>query len=1358
MELPAFEHAGARRSGTAGKEEDLSENELSELHTPQGKHKVDRRRFIDATTPTLEDEDQDDDQEEEEMVTLERQRLQRAARSSASLVVDIKPGTDNETSLRRTPGAGQMRHSKELQRNSSEEILGFGLALTTPVVGKKDRASPSITRRSPASRPPLDPRGRREDVAYTPASFALTKNPHLHVNSGAFSPNTLRLTEDLDNLLDDGEENEVRSDLCNTNIMGQQEQIESSEVDTESWTMSYIFQSEGGNAGMSRLPSKGRSRRGGSGRRKSDDPACQLFDGQHEVPKPSRSTGDEIFDEDEPNELSRPVNFGGAFVPPNKHHVASNLQRPVPSTASTAQDPSFVPNRSFENPVPHMHHHPDIFHAHPQQQTFNPNMMGHYQVVNNPQLGFVPTVYDNHQMALQRPVPSPDIGIQQQHSAYDRTRMTMGSSSFGQPNFLPPMQQQNWPPVIIPMQMPPQNQYDNCVDHHSPWHNPTMDNAWNGSNFGHNHSSVATNRMSLTPSPHMPPLYPHPQWQDHEAASSFAPAHEGIRNIHHHVEQPYVCGLAPPEEGQSMQEHAQSRMNRKDPRSKKNHEKKQSNLCSNKNEKGRKKQSERAPSPSTKGSAQTKRGTRKKSTTIENESDIKRAELAESPETRASFKEFYKKFRLQEKSSYQEAEAFALKTLEGGSIPSKTHWRVHLELADLAKRTNRFEEARKRYTHVCKIQPYASQGWLEFSKLEEECGRMKRCAELLYEGLTHCELSENLLSRAIKHEEKTNNLSRAREFLARLKHVGIEKVWRTVLEGALLESRAGNHLMARRVLKYLMHHVPWYGPLYLEAFKLERDLGRLPEALTIVEKGLAAIPRYGPLWFGAFRLCETLDFAENAFHLPRTTLMIERAIKRISRELIWKVHLEASQIFERAELASLEISPTQKLDMKLDSARKGIIMTSLCCPSNLSWKVWLAGGRMEISAGKIEVARKLFVRALQVVPEKGKVATLLECARLEELAGDIPLARSILTKSRLEQNTDWKVWLGSVLLEMRDRKYNTALFLAKQAVEKYPGTGRLWACLVQLQFIEGAEDAEYASLKSALSSVPKSGEVWCEGGRIHLNPFSKRFNLQEAGRHLRFATRFTPQYGDGFLETLRLEIIERWVLPMASCIWEVIHPLSFHKFEDAGGWVTSLVDAGVELLFIAINGGSVKDFSEDISDRSILPSLRAQLDATSLDELLDKSSLELRCANADPNYGSMWFNCRHSPTDTARTILRRAREQILSDVKGNVHIYIAAIIRLYGMMCVAKNTDEESFGKEVDSQVLAQSSLESIVIPSIEEILISLSNKKHSNILKGISGLHFSTGLVALQQRTTLLDTPLLKRKDLLFGSDALLS
>ena len=53
---------------------------------------------------------------------------------------------------------------------------------------------------------------------------------------------------------------------------------------------------------------------------------------------------------------------------------------------------------------------------------------------------------------------------------------------------------------------------------------------------------------------------------------------------------------------------------------------------------------------------------------------------------------------------------------------------------------------------------------------------------------------------------------------------------------------------------------------------------------------------------------------------------------------------------------------------------------------------------------------------------------------------------------------------------------------------------------------------------SALEYVSRSGEVWCEGARIFMNPISRHFNPHNAQRCLMFAVFFTPQYGDSFIE------------------------------------------------------------------------------------------------------------------------------------------------------------------------------------------------------------------------------------------------
>jgi la-related protein 1 len=57
-------------------------------------------------------------------------------------------------------------------------------------------------------------------------------------------------------------------------------------------------------------------------------------------------------------------------------------------------------------------------------------------------------------------------------------------------------------------------------------------------------------------------------------------------------------------------------------------------------------------------------------------------------------------------------------------LPKKVHWRLILDLADFAKRESRFREAKLLFKLVSYLQPYAYQGWLEYSKMEEECGNM----------------------------------------------------------------------------------------------------------------------------------------------------------------------------------------------------------------------------------------------------------------------------------------------------------------------------------------------------------------------------------------------------------------------------------------------------------------------------------------------------------------------------------------------------------------------------------------------------------------------------------------------------------
>ena len=1410
----------------------------------------DRRKFMDATTPTLVDEEEYE--VDEEMVSLEQERLHRGDRSFfPNDESDLRrtPGAQmykssldqhnlDQQGMRRTPGASQMHRSAVTQDVRHEQTimdssgLGFGLTLSTPVASSnrvKDARTASTSAAESAlgtahsegdtqvSRPPLGPNGpSREQRGTFLVPWTLSQNAYLEGSRGrVYSPNTLRLTEDLGNLLLDDDTMEE-----STRQQGQayfREEAEESalsqnrgysKAEDESWTDPYVVSIDT----PSRVPrgsGGGRNRRwkSDSSRRARPSPGPRPVQDQTSAddagflpgtqqPKPVRrvdplSGFDNQFvfgdigkassgvyaaaEEEEDRSSPRLLNFGGAFAPPSKGiGYGSNFRRPVPSTAVDSKSRPFPPAKQDVN----------------RQGTFPGSNMGFGTGFHNP---FQPPTQSFgsdsskfQQFPTQEPMFSGTANLSQTPNFGFQAPNVDPYGGFHAGSLHPPAPQEFMANVPVhPHQRPPMPQfntqawpqtlplhYDAPAVGQTNWHGQLS--GWPVGEYGYGvqQQGHSEGRVAASPSPAWPEMehVPPPEMSSNPF-EMLPPA--GV--------QPMPAATLRTSRNPSRAKNQRKGTSRRGARNQSSTDRGQkieapstqafaAKKAPPTGAKNKKKQAkDRSNTPSTTNPTQ---NISDEATTADVTADAKRAELIESPATRAAFKDFYRRFRAEERSSFQQAEAFALQALAEGQVPASVHWRVYLELADLAKRANRFSEARKLYQQVCRLQPYANQGWLEYSKLEEECGNMDICAKILRAGLGYCEYSENLLTRAIKNEEKMGKLGRARELLARLKHVGIEKVWRTVLEGALLEARAGNDVMARRVLKYLMHHVPWYGPLYLEAYRLERDLGRPAEALAIVERGLSAIPRYGPLWFGAFRLCEAMDHARKAYSLPQSMAMIDRATFSISKELIWKVHLEAAQMLERASIEHLNDTTEPTLEFIMSVCRKRFAMTILTCPPNLRWKVWLASGRMEVAAGKADTARKLFLRAHQVVPDKGRAVALLECARLEEFVGDNYLASAILCKSRTVSGSDWKVWLESVLLEIRGGNHSRAIELAKLALQTHSGTGRLWASLVQLRHYDGGEEEQFRSLKRALNAVPKSGEVWCEGARIHLNPYCRTFDVSSARRHLFFATKFTPQYGDGFLETLRLEILEQWLLPIAKIVWDATEsflPADCVACEE--GVFLSYIFGVARSIFAVCRGeeGDERIADSVVIDKEIASTIREQLEPGVLGEILDVSGLRLRCANADPNYGSLWFHCRVGPTDTARNVLVRALELMVVEMRTHAHIYILALIRRFAVLKVFEGQTSSRDSGDNEAAEKGSARWEELVnetllgAPSMQA-LINAGNEKYTgqtgmDLLKStMTGSDFVTGLVALSKHRPMEQMTVSERRKALFGTDALFS
>lgn len=197
----------------------------------------------------------------------------------------------------------------------------------------------------------------------------------------------------------------------------------------------------------------------------------------------------------------------------------------------------------------------------------------------------------------------------------------------------------------------------------------------------------------------------------------------------------------------------------------------------------------------------------------------------------------------------------------------------------------------------------------------------------------------------------------------------------------------------------------------------------------------------------------------------------------ISRELNWKVYIEAAQTYERL----------QEKEATLDFLQSALVS----CPDNLKWKVWLIASRFAYRQHEVLQARRLIERCCLEVPQKQVSLALLEYAKFFEMEGQISRARQVMGSAKKLVKGEWKLWFEAVMLEMRNGFFKEAEDMVVNSIKVHNATGRLWATLIQLHHAKSRTkedfDMAYKTFVKSLHEIPKSGEVWCEGARLHMS-------------------------------------------------------------------------------------------------------------------------------------------------------------------------------------------------------------------------------------------------------------------------------
>lgn len=570
-------------------------------------------------------------------------------------------------------------------------------------------------------------------------------------------------------------------------------------------------------------------------------------------------------------------------------------------------------------------------------------------------------------------------------------------------------------------------------------------------------------------------------------------------------------------------------------------------------------------------------------------STIKTSSSSTRPQKDVAAKEVLKSFASSAKQADHFSQVVSAWINCSLDLPSSMHWRGTMLVAAEANRRGLRTEARRYHEKSCSMSPREPAAWGEWAKFEDDCGEWEKCRSVLEEGLRHCPRDEPLLIRTVKHEEKMGNLEGARRLIAPLRQDGdVSRVWKCVMEGAMVEARAGNTSKARSIFSSLIDRLPKQGALYAAYCKMELRIGMVQRSMSVCENGLYKCPSYGPLWFLALQLTEIQGSRSNLSIAKQETnmkIIANRSQRCVSRHSLWRVHFYIAQAAERRN--------------QFPIARRSFTEAVNACPKHKLWSVWIATARMELCAliqgehterekrKQMAIhACKLLARALECAPAKAKAQVLLESARAQELLGNVEQARALIHQAKRDSPKHWKAWLGAILLEVRMSNMEGAIAQAVEALDAHPTIGRLWAVRIQLaRVVDGAASmaGQLALLERALAHVPKSGEVWCEAARIAL----LRGQVDKARAHLRMAIGLTPQYGDSVVEAVRMELMR--------------HPAATSSARPSD----------------------------------------AQSDAKSAMAVLKQT-----CANADPNYGVLWLKYKRSQCDLSLDVLEHATREL----------------------------------------------------------------------------------------------------------------
>ena len=374
-----------------------------------------------------------------------------------------------------------------------------------------------------------------------------------------------------------------------------------------------------------------------------------------------------------------------------------------------------------------------------------------------------------------------------------------------------------------------------------------------------------------------------------------------------------------------------------------------------------------------------------------------------------------------------------------------------------------FATARSIYNYALKQFPTKKSLWISAAELERSHGTTESTAEILKEGVEHCNASEYLWQMYAKHTwTEGKDVAGAREILARaFKYLqSSEAIW---LAAVKLEA-ANNELDKAKSVLITARERTEAPRIWLKSAILERQLNNRKNERALLGEGVKKFPNYPKMWLMLLQW--------EAWKLQTTAIVgaaLEERIRQIRSLATEAIKQNMNSVPLWLEAVSMEENCFK------DVVRARALLEKARERNPGSEVLWEATVRLEIRNNKHSIASKHLSKALQSFPKSGLLWSLF--ISMEPYGSK---SRKSAGASACKKTKSHYVTTAVARIFWSERSIDKARKWFKMTTIEHKDYGDAWAYFYKFEVQHGTEQQRASVIKDCTAAQPKYGEQWLQ--------------------------------------------------------------------------------------------------------------------------------------------------------------------------------------------------------------------------------------------------------------------------------------